>query len=164
MRHRFHGSLRGRTHAIGLNISINNVESSLYATSVEANEVPLSMAWPNNRALWYYNNWQTGNWAGLYNTWYKAGGLYSELGDGYLAPDGDILEFFQLMDTVTTVTPEEAVSVNNERMMEIVARECYIIEPLVNICQPVVPNASIKKHSYRRSRQQCELLSGNLLL
>lgn len=131
-------------HAIGLNISINNVESSLYATSVDANEVPLSMAWPNNRALWYYNNWQTGNWAGLYNTWYKAGGLYSELGDGYLAPDGDILEFFQLMDTVTTVTPEEAVSVNNERMMEIVASECYIIEPLVNICQPVVLNAGIK--------------------
>lgn len=131
--------------SIGLNIIPNNVESAYLSTSVSANEVPIAMAWPNNTMLWYYNNWETNSWSPLYNAWYNAGGLTAELDSAeYLAPDGEILEFYELMSTVTVVTPDIAVSVNNVRMMEIIRANVLQIEPLWNISQAIVLNEDIR--------------------
>lgn len=131
--------------SIGLNIIPNNVESAYLSTSVSANEVPITMAWPNNTMLWYYNNWETNSWSPLYNAWYNAGGLTAELDSAeYLAPDGEILEFYEMMSTVTVVTPEIVVSVNNVRMMEIIRANVLQIEPLWNISQAIVLNEDIR--------------------
>ena len=148
--------------AIGLNITGNNVEKSLFSTSVSANEVPLAMQWPNTTMLWYYNNWATGTWAPLYDAWYNAGGLNADLSADYLVPTDDYLEFFQLFSTVTVVTPDEAVNVNNARMMEIISDECVCIEPLYNIYQALVFNEDIRNiptggcvNSVNYSLEQC---------
>ncbi|MGI6239398.1 MAG: ABC transporter substrate-binding protein, partial [Christensenellales bacterium] len=125
---------------IGLKVGVNTTESTLLATSQEANEMPMRVSWIHTTQLWHYKDWFEPVWAPLWNTWVARGGLSGALEGSteYLEPDDDYKQFRLAVDSLFTVDPETAVNEVLPGLSDWMSERLYIIEPLINVQQCVV--------------------------
>ncbi|MGI6239251.1 MAG: ABC transporter substrate-binding protein [Christensenellales bacterium] len=129
---------------IGLKAEVNTTEPSLMSASQEANEVPMRVTWAHSSQLWHNIDWGTGGQA-LWQDWFDKGGLSGMLegSTDYLVPPQEYQEFFLKMQSLMTVTPEEAV---NEVIPELGAwmgANLYMVEPTTNVLQCVIMNSDL---------------------
>ena len=129
---------------IGLNVSVYTTESSLLSTSQESNEIPMRVIWFHSSALWH--NPDFGEWGSrLWNLWCDKGGLAGVELDPtqYLEPPQEYKDVKYLIQSLLTVSPEDAASVVVPQILEIEAANLWVIEPLTNVQQCVVINSDI---------------------
>ena len=122
---------------IGIKADIKTIESTLLDTMRAANEIPCRVAWVHSTQLWHYLDWFCSNWCPLWNDWFDKDGAAGE------EPPEDVKEFLAKIDSLMTVSPEDAV---NEVLPELVGwmgENLYLIEPLINVDQCVVINSKI---------------------
>ncbi len=122
---------------IGLKADIKTIESTLLSTMQEGNEIPCRVAWVHSTQLWHYLDWFCGSWCPLWNLWFDRDGAQGE------EPPADVKDFLAKIDSLMTVSPEDAV---NEVLPELVGwmgENLYLIEPLINVDQCVVINSKI---------------------
>ena len=122
---------------IGLKADIKTIESTLLSTMQEGNEIPCRIAWVHSTQLWHYLDWFCGRWCPLWNLWFDRDGAQGE------EPPADVKDFLAKIDSLMTVSPEDAV---NEVLPELVGwmgENLYLIEPLINVDQCVVINSKI---------------------
>lgn len=130
---------------LGLNVTTTTVESSLLATSVSANEVPMRVIWAPIDITWFNLNWGQGTFGPLWNTWYNNGGLNAAEGAEVagLEPNDDIKQFYNLLEDVMKGSPEEAVNEVLPALHALVTDHLWLIVPLQNVQQSVVANAAL---------------------
>ena len=117
---------------IGLKISGYATEGSLYATSRDANEIPMSCALCHGSDLWHQLDWNFGECGVLWNNWVNAGGLSGELEDSdkYLTPPDWYIELRKEVERMMTETPDVAVAEVLPVVEQTVADQLYTIIPL----------------------------------
>lgn len=130
---------------IGLNATVNSGESTLVSTAVSANEVPMRVCWAQSTMLWYYLGWNEGMWGPLWNAWANNGGLAGELdgAEGYLEPPQEVKDQYLRIQSMMTVSSDEAVSVILPEVDSWFGENLYIIEPLTNVKMCIVLNENI---------------------
>ncbi len=128
---------------IGLKASVYTTESSLLSTSQNSNEVPMRVIWFHSNALW--NNLDFGLNDRLWNIWIDKGGLSGiELDPAeYLEPSEEYKQARLMMQSLMTVTPDEAVNTVLPQIMDLLAANLWTIEPLANVQQCVLMNADL---------------------
>ena len=128
---------------IGIKASVYTTESSLLSTSVNSNEVPMRVIWFHSNALW--NNLDFGLNDRLWNIWVDNGGLSGvELDPAeYLEPSEEYKQARLMIQSLMTVTPEEAVNVVLPELMDLLAANLWTIEPLSDVQQCVLMNADL---------------------
>jgi len=130
---------------IGLNVTLQPTDSTLFATMRDANEVEIRIMWLHANALWHYAEWYTNE--PLWQRWIDNGGLSGEVRDDatdYLEPSEEFKEFVRAIQGCFTVDPVTAVNVNVPALMEMQAENLWDIEPLQNVQQCVVINSDIQ--------------------
>ena len=132
-------------NGLNLDVTTTTVESSLLSTSVAANEVPMRVDIAPIDITWFNLNWGQASWAPLWNTWYSKGGLNAAEGDEIpgLKPSEDGIKFYELMESVMTGSPEEAVNEVLPAMHNLIADNLWAIIPLQNVQQSVIANAKL---------------------
>lgn len=117
---------------IGLKISGYATEGSLYSTSRDANEIPMSCALCHGSDLWHQLDWNFGECGVLWNNWVKAGGLTGKLeGSGeYLTPPDWYIELRREVERMMTETPDVTVAEVLPAVEQTVAEQLYTIIPL----------------------------------
>ncbi len=129
---------------IGLKANVYTTESTLLASSQEANEIPMRVAWIHSTQLWHYQDWFTPSWAPLWNNWVAKGGLSgAETAASLLEPPQDYKDFRLMIDSLMTVDPETAVNEVLPQLNTWMSEHLYIIEPLINVQQCVIINSDI---------------------
>lgn len=130
---------------IGLKVDVNTTESSLLSTSEAANEVPMRVFWAQSTMLWYYLGWNEVQWGALWSTWESNGGLSGALdgADGYLEPPEEVKDIYLQIDSLMTVSSDEAVNVILPQIDQWFGSALYIIEPLTNVKMCIVLNKNI---------------------
>ncbi len=129
---------------IGLKAEVYTTEPSLMSTSMEANEVPMRVTWAHSSQLWHNIDWGTGGQA-LWQDWFDKGGLAGVLEGSteYLEPPQEFQEFVLNMQSLMTVTPEEAVNEVVPELKAWMGQNLYMVEPTTNVLQCVVINSDI---------------------
>lgn len=127
---------------IGLKCTVNTTDKALLSTMLSANEVPMRCMWIHEGELWHYGDWGIGNWAKLYQLWYDHGGLRGEATD-QLTPPEHVIDFYEVYDTLYTVTPEDAVNVVVPTLRQMVADNYFFIVPITNVSQCFIANADL---------------------
>lgn len=130
---------------IGVKADIQTTEYTLIDTMTSANELPTRVIWIHEGELWHYGDWQLHTWGTLYQKWYAAGGLNATDGAEVngVAPEGAILDFYKLYDTLFTVTPEEAVNEIVPELRRLNAENYWILMPITNVSQCLITNADL---------------------
>jgi len=130
---------------IGLNVTINSAESTLVSTAMDANEVPMRVCWAQSTMLWYYLGWNQNMWGPLWNAWASNGGFAGELEgvEGYLEPPQDVKEQYLRIQSMMTVSSDDAVNVILPEVDSWFGDRLYIIEPLTNVNMCIVLNENI---------------------
>ena len=130
---------------LGLHVTANTIESSLYSTSVSANELPMVIMYIPIDITWFNLNWGQSSFGPLWNTWYSQGGLSAAEGEEVngLPATGEALEFFKLLDSIMTDSPDETVNTVLPAMHQLVAENLWIIIPLQKVQQSVIANADL---------------------
>ena len=130
---------------IGLKATTYTTESTLLASSQDANEIPMRVSWIHTTQLWHYQDWFTASWAPLWNTWVAKGGLTGSLegNAAYLEPDDEYKQFRLDIDSLMTVDPATAVNEVLPKLNTWMSEHVYIIEPLINVQQCVIINSDI---------------------
>ena len=126
---------------IGLNVTVNTVDSSYYDQARGANEVPMYCMWYHETQLWHYRDWGINVMAPLYDKWLSAGGLIGELPEDtdYLEPDEKFLEFYNKMQSLMTVSPDVAMNEVLPEIADIMANEIIgLIVPITNVVNPTI--------------------------
>jgi hypothetical protein len=82
----------------------------------------------------------------LWDTWYKNGGLNATEGAevGGIVPPEEVKQFYTLLESVMTGTPDEAVATVLPALHELVADNIWVLIPLQNVQQSVVANAKLR--------------------
>ncbi len=130
---------------IGLNVDVYSTESSLLSTSEAANEIPMRVFWAQSTMLWYYLGWNEGMWGSLWSTWNNNGGFSGALDgvEGYLEPPEEVKDIYLKIDSLMTVSSDEAVNVILPEIDQWFGAHLYIIEPLTNVKMCIVLNSNI---------------------
>lgn len=130
---------------IGLNVSVYSTESSLMGTAISANEVPMRVFWAQSTMLWYYLGWNENMWGTLWSAWDAAGGLSGALDgvEGYLEPPQEVKDQYLRIDSLMTVSSDEAVNTILPQIDGWFGENLYIIEPLTNVSMCIVLNSKI---------------------
>jgi len=128
---------------IGIKAAVYTTESSLLSTSQNSNEVPMRVIWFHSNALW--NNLDFGLNDRLWNIWIDKGGLSGvELDPAeYLEPSEEYKKARLMMQSLMTVTPDEAVNTVLPEIMDMLSENLWTIEPLANVQQCVLMNADL---------------------
>ena len=129
---------------IGLNVSVYTTESTLLSTSQDSNEIPMRVIWFHSSALWH--NPDFGEWGSrLWNLWCDKGGLSGVELDPtqYVEPPQEYKDVKLLIQSLLTVSPDDAVNVVVPQILEIEAANLWVIEPLANVQQCVILNSDI---------------------
>jgi len=127
---------------LGLNVTVSSIESSLLSTSVAANEIPMRVIWAPIDITWFNLNWGQATFAPLNNTWYNKGGLKDPTVEG-LEPSEEIKTFYTLLESVMTVSPDEAVNTVLPALHQLCADNLWVLIPLQNVQQSVIANAKL---------------------
>ena len=129
---------------IGINVSGNQIESSLMSTNYNANEVPARVAWGDSSIIWYYNNeFSMSQWARLWHLWFANGRPMDST--EYLAPTRE--EDLKLLDDIYNMLSYSIDEVVNEirpSILKYLDEECYWIRPLAQAQGCVVLNADLR--------------------
>lgn len=131
---------------LGLNVTATTIESNLLSTSVAANEVPMRVFWAPIDITWFNLQWEQRSFAPLWNTWYSNGGMNAAEGEdvGGLEPPAEMIEFYTLLESIMTGSPDEAVTEVLPAMHELVADQLWLMIPLQNVQQSVIANAELR--------------------
>ncbi len=128
---------------IGLKVEVYTTESTLLSTSQEANEIPMRVSWLHTTQLWHYLDWGIAWYAPWWNDWVEQGGLSKGEVEGIAAPPQDFQDVQLMIQSLMTVSPEEAVNEVLPAIDAWHAEHLYIIEPLVDVQQCVIVNSGI---------------------
>ena len=130
---------------LGLNVTATTTESSLLATSVSANEIPMRVMWAPIDITWFNLNWGQNTFGPLWDTWYKNGGLNAAEGTdvGGIEPSAEVKEFYTLLEAVMTGSPAEAVETVLPALHALVAENLWVLIPLQNVQQSVIASAKL---------------------
>jgi len=130
---------------LGLNVTATTTELSLLSTSVSANEVPMRVYWAPIDITWFNLNWGQNAFGPLWYTWYSNGGLNAETGTdvGGLEPPDEVKQFYTLLESVMTGSPQEAVDTALPAIHELLAESLWVLIPLQNVQQSVIANAKL---------------------
>jgi peptide/nickel transport system substrate-binding protein len=131
---------------LGLNVTTTTIESSLLGTSTSANEIPMRVIWAPIDITWFNLNWGQPAFGPFWNTWYANGGLNAAEGEdvGGIEPPAEVKEFYTLLESVMTGSPDEAVRVVLPAIHQLVAENLWILIPLQNVQQSVIANADLR--------------------
>ena len=131
--------------ALGLNVTATTSESSLLATSVSANEVPMRVIWAPIDITWFNLNWGQNTFGPLWNTWYANGGLNAAAGTdvGGIVPPEEVKQFYTLLESVMTNSPDQTVATVLPELHQLVADNLWVLIPLQNVQQSVIANAKL---------------------
>ena len=130
--------------ALGLNCQVAPTDSSLLATSRDANEVEILASWLCTNALWHYQEWYTNE--PLWSKWIDAGGLTGTMksDDTYLEPSEEFKQFVLGIQGCFTVDPVTAVNENVPMLMRMQAENLWDIEPTQHQQQGVIINSDVR--------------------
>ena len=131
---------------LGLNVTATTIESTLLATSIAANEIPMRVFWAPIDITWFNLNWGQNTFGPLWNTWYVNGGMNAAEGQEVvgLVPPEEAVEFYSLLESVMTGSPDQAVEEVLPAMHELVADQLWLMVPLQNVQQSVIANANLR--------------------
>ncbi len=131
---------------LGLNVTATTIESTLLATSIAANEIPMRVFWAPIDITWFNLNWGQNTFGPLWNTWYVNGGMNAAEGQEVagLVPPEEVVEFYSLLESVMTGSPDQAVEEVLPAMHELVADQLWLMVPLQNVQQSVIANANLR--------------------
>ena len=129
---------------IGLKADVNTTEPSLMSTSMEANEVPMRVTWCHSTQLWHNLDWGLGGQP-LWQDWVDKGGLSGMLegSTDFLTPAQDYQDFYLEVQSLMTVSPEEAVNTIMPDLAKKMGEMLYIVQPETNVMQCVIINSDI---------------------
>ena len=129
---------------IGLKAQVYTTDSTLLSKSQEANEIPMRVIWFHSSALWHNPDFGEGNMR-LWQIWVDKGGLSgAELDPAqYLEPPQEYKDVKILIQSLLTVSPEDAVNKVVPEILKIEGENLWVIEPLTNVQQCVIINSDI---------------------
>ncbi|MGI6238359.1 MAG: ABC transporter substrate-binding protein [Christensenellales bacterium] len=128
---------------IGIKTDIQTTEYTLIDTMTNANELPTRVIWIHEGELWHYGDWQNHTWGTLYQKWYSSGGLNADEDSIGVAPEGAALAFYELYDTLFTVTPDEAVNQVVPELHRLNAENYWVLMPITNVSQCLITNSDM---------------------
>ena len=129
---------------IGLKAQVYTTDSTLLSTSQESNEVPMRVIWFHSSALWHNPDFGEGG-SRLWQIWCDKDGLAGVELDPtqYLEPPQEYKDVKLLIQSLLTVSPEDAVNVVVPQILEIESENLWVIEPLTGVQQCVIVNSDI---------------------
>ncbi|MGI6239882.1 MAG: ABC transporter substrate-binding protein [Christensenellales bacterium] len=132
---------------IGLDVSVYSTDSSLLASSLNANEIPMRVYHTHADMLWHYRDWALNSCGVLWNAWVQAGGMSGDISaqdaGNYLEPPAWYLDLVVKIESLMTVDPVVAVNELIPEIAKIAAEEMYLILPVTNAGRLMIVNSDL---------------------
>ncbi len=132
---------------IGLDVAVYSTDSTLLASALSANEIPVRVYLAHVDQLWHHRDWSLASCGVLWNAWVTAGGMSGEIAaedaDKYLEPPEWYKELVAKIDSLMTVDPAVAVNEVLPDIAQTVADEMYLILPITNPGRIMIVNKDL---------------------
>jgi len=121
---------------VGLNINSKQISTELQGTRMAANELEASLFWCSGPVMWEWADWGADKWGQLWWRWYTSHGREGE------EPPAEVLEFYQMVDSIRTVPLEEAKKVD-QKIRESMKKNVWFLFMTQDNVQPVCINKKL---------------------